>query len=352
MPIILLAISICLNANESQAAIDGLAPPPPPDPLFANPELLQITLRGPFAEIDRSRDKTREFSGSLLYLTAGGDEVQLDISFSPRGNWRLQRNNCAYSQLWLRFSSEQVTGTLFESQNRLKLVVQCRNGQNHQRYVLKEQQAYRLFSELTPLHFATKPLQVTYQDTASRSERTHTGFFIEHRRRVGERHNLERFNGNSIARNQLDPQLSTLISVFMFMIGNTDFSLIAAPEGESCCHNATLLSDSSRNFYPVPFDFDASGYVDAAYAPEPNPDFRIRSNRQRHYRGFCVEDSVLDQVRDHFLARKDQLLLVAQDDAGVSARAKRRSVNYLGDFFTILESDRQFDRRIRNTCRG
>ena len=43
---------------------------------------------------------------------------------------------------------------------------------------------------------------------------------------------MEAAEENSVQVAQLNPMQSTVVSLFMYMLGNTDFSLIQAPEGE------------------------------------------------------------------------------------------------------------------------
>ncbi|MCH8263802.1 MAG: hypothetical protein IIC10_00280 [Proteobacteria bacterium] len=88
----------------------------PPDPLFQSTDLLDITLVAPFDRIDRDRDKEQEYEGSLSYTDANGQEVVLDITLEVRGNDRLKKENCRYSQLWVDFKRRQTAGTQNESQ--------------------------------------------------------------------------------------------------------------------------------------------------------------------------------------------------------------------------------------------
>tara|TARA_Y100000031_G_scaffold114598_1_gene126743 strand:+ start:620 stop:1006 length:387 start_codon:yes stop_codon:yes gene_type:complete len=106
-----------------------------PDPLFQSSETLEITLTAQIDEIDDTRDKDTEYEGTLSYLDAAGTEIILDASFSVRGNWRLDKRNCRYAQLWGNLRRSQVAGTIFENQNRLKLVVQCRRQDRYSDYI-------------------------------------------------------------------------------------------------------------------------------------------------------------------------------------------------------------------------
>ncbi|MEQ8952584.1 MAG: hypothetical protein RL120_00495, partial [Gammaproteobacteria bacterium] len=121
LPALLIALPLAVVAAE-------------PDPLFASSEPLAITLTGPFEQIDDERDRDTEYEGSLSYIDDSGSEVILDAAFEVRGNWRLNPRNCDYSQLWVDLRRGQLPGTLFENQNRLKLVVQCRRQDRYADY--------------------------------------------------------------------------------------------------------------------------------------------------------------------------------------------------------------------------
>ena len=138
----------------------------------------------------------------------------------------------------------------------------------------------------------------------------------------------------------------------MYQIGNTDYSLIQAPEGDECCHNAKLLADATGRYYPVPYDFDASGFVDASYAPEPNPSFGIRNNRSRAYRGFCFEPAQLEEAVARIRAERESINAIISDTTHASERTANRSVRYMEEFYEILENPRRYQREIVDECRG
>lgn len=314
----------------------------PDDPLFASTETLPVTLIAPFDEIDDERDKEQEYEGKLLLADESGNEFELDARFEVRGNWRLNPRNCSYSQLWVDLRRGQLPGTLFENQNRLKLVVQCRRQDRYLGFLENEMAAYRIFSMLSDYHFEIRPLSVTYQDSESGESRTHSAFFIEHQNRLSDRYGMEEVDANSISSSDLDQRQGALVSLFMYMIGNTDFSLIQGPPDDECCHNAKLLRDESGSYFPIPYDFDASGLVDASYAPEPNPGFRLRNNRDRLYRGFCVDPQIMSEAIARFQAHQSEILALF---------AERSDVRFLEGFFDTLANERNLQRRILDECR-
>ena len=333
-----------LPANAQTAA---------PDPLFQSDTPLNITFEAPFDQIDRARDKEAEYDGIMRYVEADGTEVVLDVGLEVRGNWRLRKENCNYSQLWVDLKRGQTPNTLFAEQNRLKLVVQCRGSDRYRDFLAKEQQLYKVFSNLSDIHFGTRLVNATYIDSEDPdSSRTHLAFFIEHQRRLKDRFGMDDVELNNIPYQELDPTQSILVGLFMFQIANTDFSIIRAAEGDECCHNAKLLVDESGRYYPIPYDFDSSGFVDASYAAPPGPTIGVRNNRTRKYRGFCYDSESLDAAVERISAERENTFAIISDTSHISDRTAGRSTRYMEDFYEVLENPRQFQRKIIDDCRG
>lgn len=325
-------------------------------PLFQNlevqdSEILEITLSGPFRTIDNERDKESEYKGGLLTYQDNGQEISLDVKYEVRGNFRLRKDVCNYAQLWIDFDKDEVADTIFAGQNRLKLVVQCGNQDRYERYVVKEHQVYQLYNTMTDLSFRSRLVNVTYHDTDRDRMRTHKGVFIEHKDGVAQRNNMENNELNSINLAQLDPSQGTLTSLFMFMVGNTDFSLITAPEDE-CCHNAKLfLTPGTEHYFPAPYDFDSTGYVNAPYA-ETADSLRLRNVRQRLFRGYCVPQDIMNTAVSQFRNKQESILAIANNTDYIDEKTAEDSAEYLEQFFSILNDPEKFKEDILDDCRG
>lgn len=321
------------------------------DPLFADEDLLEVTLDGPFATIDRERDEDKDYEGGSLTYTDDGREMTLEAKYQVRGHFRLRRDICSHAQLWVDLDKDKVGGTLFANQNRIKLVVQCRPESRYARYLIKEYQAYRFFNLLSDVSFRVRLARVTYRDTDSDETRTNIGFFIEDRDRLAARVGMDTVEENAIDYHALDPIQANLTDMFMVMIANTDYSIISA-ESDECCHNAKLFQPHGRDtYFPAPHDFDASGYVDTAYA-EPSARLNLRDVRQRLYRGFCVSAGVLDNTLAAFRDHKADILAIAGDTTFVNQRTANNSVEYLETFFDILDDPEKRQREFLDDCRG
>ena len=321
------------------------------DPLFASSDVLEITLTGPFDRIDDEREKEQEYPGTISYVDDNGSQISLDVDFSVRGNWRLRKDNCSYSQLWLDLKRSQTPGTLFENQNRLKLVVQCRRQDNYAGLVAKEYQAYKIFEELSEFNYDTRFSQVNYVDSEEEGrDRSHVAFFIEHQNSLADKFSMEEVELNAVFYGEINPIQASVVALFMFMIGNTDFSVAQAQEGDECCHNVKLLVKEPREYFPIPYDFDSSGFVEASYAAPPG--FNLRNSRERLFRGYCAHRESIPEAIATFMDAREAIEEIINNSELLSARAKRRNQGFIEDFYDVLGSERQLERQIYSDCRG
>ena len=148
----------------------------------------------------------------------------------------------------------------------------------------------------------------------------------------------------------LNPQQAALLDHFQYLIGNTDYSLVACNDPEDCCHNAKLLKGPDQ-LIPIIYDFDTTGFVNPTYA-QVNPNVKISNVRQRAYRGYCYAEQHLQKARQTLIDNKDALLTLVQNDAILPDRDKKRALKYLEDGYRTFESDRQYRNRIIRECRS
>jgi hypothetical protein len=137
-----------------------------------------------------------------------------------------------------------------------------------------------------------------------------------------------------------------LHAVFQFMIGNTDFS---APFE----HNVKLVaSDDEDVFFPVPYDFDLAGIVDAHYAkPDPKLWHKIGSVRERLYRGFCGPESQLKFAFADFKKNKEKIYALYTNFPLLQSKVKKSTIRYLDEFYKIINNPRLVKRYFIENCR-
>ena len=133
----------------------------------------------------------------------------------------------------------------------------------------------------------------------------------------------------SLALRELQPDYATLVSVFAYMVGNTDFSLRMGPN-QACCHNAVPIQ--LQQVWVVPYDFDATGLVNAPYA-QPAPAMNIRRVTQRTFRGYCDHNDQIARVAEEFLSKQTELLALVDSFEEIPGLKRERVRKFLAEFF-------------------
>ena len=323
------------------------------DPLFEDESTLDITLLGPFELINSERDKEKEYPAKLTYTDPDKGATTFDVLLSVRGKFRLQKDTCSNSQLWVNLKKGDLDDTLFYKQDKLKLVVQCRDVKRYGEYIHRERQAYQMFAELSDLSFATRALQLTYVDSDSGDTKTHPAYFIQHHKRLAKEQGLENYQEPIAPKDRLDKAQATLVSLYMYLLSNTDYSFIGsadAAEGEACCHNAKQLIAEDGTLYPIPYDFDSSGFVSTPYAL-PAGDIGQTDINVRVYRGYCAPDDVTQEALQKLRDKRPQLEAIALNKEVLSSKSVRRAKGYLKKFYDIIDNPKKLQREILGRCR-
>ena len=336
-------VSFCFLTMSAAAQV-GEAP----DPLFQDNETLQVMITAPLTTLVRERPTEDYLPGTFQFTEADGSEVKLDLEIRTRGNFR--HETCDYPPLRLNFKKSQTAGTLFDEQDKLKLVIHCDRSERYEQTVLREYLAYRILNVLTDMSFRVRLLRVNYVNNENNGDgQVRYGFLIEHKSRLARRFGMKEFEIERTTPSAIQPDRLNLTSVFEFLIGNTDFSPVAGPAGDECCHNYVLFRKGDAPVIAIPYDFDQSGLVDAPYAT-PNERFRIRNVRQRLYRGRCINNGYLEdslrQVRD----RRDLIYALIEDQEGLQPRVRKQLVKYIDDYYDIVDDPDKVRKKIIDRC--
>ena len=86
-----------------------------------------------------------------------------------------------FPPLRLNFKRDNTEGTLFEGQNKLKLVAHCQDAEEqYKEYVVREYLVYKAYQLLTDKSFRVRLLKMTYVDKANEDKKMEKyGFLIE-----------------------------------------------------------------------------------------------------------------------------------------------------------------------------
>lgn len=316
------------------------------DQLFESDMTLPIILTGPFKVINKERDKTKQYTGSLKIANN-----VVDVQFRPRGNNRLKKKVCSSAPLKILFDKQSSPATVFDNQSELKLVVLCRQTSRYQDYIRIEYLIYKLLNKITEKSYRARWVDIVYQDTDQNvTPRREKGFFIEQKKRMAKRLDLNTVDVKKIKLKQIDPEQAALLALFQFVISNADYSLLTSIAGKNCCHNAKLLLDKNDDHIPFIYDFDSSGLVNPSYAI-PSASLPITRVTHRLYRGYCRHNESLKAAREQLIASSDELIVLFESDPILSSRAKPKAVKFLRKSFKLLENDKQYSKNITGACR-
>ena len=322
--------------------------------LFQDHATLKAVLTAPLTQTyeQRTSDSRLYYPGQWAYIDANGESQRLEVSIRLRGNFR--REYCELPPLRLNFKKSQVGGTLFEGQDKLKLVSPCQNGLESQQKLLLEYLAYRTFEILTDYSFGTRLIRLSYVDSDnSMKSWTDLVFVIEDESDVAKRLGLDRVRVAENRFEELDRPTTALVELFQLLISNHDYSVLQGPDDDYCCHNSEMYTrrTAADKRIPVPFDFDMSGLVNANYASPP-AHLPIRLVRTRYYRGLCQPDDVMQETVAHMLSKKADVLALFETQADLSRLTRNRTLSYVKEFFAILEDKAMFKQEVLDRCRG
>lgn len=326
-------------------------------PLFADDAVLNLALSVDFDAMCRPNyDEDCQYTpATLTYSSVDGLERNLAVELRVRGGWRARRDHCQVPPLFVRFDPGQTGGTPFAGQSLLPLTTHCRSSKKvsvkhqsaspraYEQYVLKEYLGYRIYNLLSDKSLQVRLARISYSSPDnSVSPVTRFAFFTEHFDDLAVRHSAVAMYDKSFDYEWLDLQASDQVALFNFMIGNTDFSIVRQ-------RNVVLIVTGDGRQYPVPFDLDMSGLVNAEYAGvSPRLDFR--DPRQRYYLGFCHPETDFESLFADFQGKKDDILLLVGDTPGLGSSDARKSRSYMKKFFSIVESPQRSTEAITAAC--
>lgn len=317
------------------------------DPLFESLEPLQLRLEAPFGLVGRGEEEAHP---ARLVFAVEGAQKSIDLTVKRRGKSR--QEYCAMPPLLLDFPGKDLGGTVFEGQNRLKLVTYCELADSYEQYILLEYLAYRILNLLTDMSFRVRLADITYYDSERMREvAVKRSILLENEKRFGKRAGVEEVETSSIDRAQYEPEALGLVYLFEYLIGNSDWAMTAPSQGgDVCCHNIVPYGHPTADgkLVPVPYDFDSSGFVDASYAL-PDERLAITDVRQRLYRGHCETLEAIKPRFAQFEAKRQEIVALFTSQAGLSERTLKRSTSYIDEFFATLADPKKAERAFTDT---
>jgi len=301
---------------------------------FLDTSVIELVLRTDVKKLIRQKANPTFQPASINWKNADSSgDVKEAVRIRLRGNNR--RETCNLASLMLDFRVEGENSRL-KNLKEMKWVAPCMKSQDGEQFVLKEYLIYKMYNQLTDKSFRVRLLRITFEDELEKQKSyTQFGFAIEHVDDLKERVACIEEKEKVYAAVQTNYNQTTMVSVFQYMIGNTDWSV---PN----YHNIKLLipKDSPQvKPYIVPYDFDYAGAVNAPYAV-PNESRPITRVTERYYMGLPRTFEMIKSVTDQFMTQRERFNKMINDWPILNGFHKKEMTNFINDFFEILESDK------------
>jgi hypothetical protein len=313
--------------------------------LFRTETPLAVSFTANLRRLRADKDTNAPWRAATLSYMADSGKVVVPARARTRGIWRLK--NCAFPPLRLDFAGKEAKGTVFQHIGKPKLVNFCRDTDPYEQYILQEVQLYRIYQLLTPVSNRVRLLKMAYVDSASGdTDATRYAFIAEDPEQLAKRFGGIVMKQKGATVNDLEPGPLAIAYLFQYMIGNTDFSF-------NGIHNTQLIASADGRYLPVAYDFDYAGAVNATYAV-PDQSLRIRTVRQRKFRGYCA---LADEFPKHlalFREKKEAIYALYHDEIGRLLRPNivRETLDYFDEFYRMIESPETAQRAFLNECVG
>lgn len=245
-----------------------------------------------------------------------------------RTRGRFRRKTCEIPPLKLKFSKKELRNLGFDTLNEVKLVLPCFDNPESDQLVIREYLTYRMFEKLTPISVRARLIRLTLEDTHVNRKNQVMAILVEHPEETEKRLGGKMLDVFGIPQDSLVTNQAALVSMFEYMIGNTDWDI-------SMQRNVLLLQNNAGRVYVIPYDFDFAGAVSAPYA-SPSTESGLSSIRERYLMATGVSAESLRRATHIIRQSKSDILDLCYSkylDSGHSADMYR----YISSFFAMIE---------------
>jgi hypothetical protein len=301
---------------------------------FADDPVVTATIECNWTKVTKEKNKEgRKYPARFISQLPDNTAINEPVELEVRGHFR--RGECYMPPLKLGF--KKSTGSQMHTLKSLKLVSSCKTNPASEQYVLKEYLCYKMYNLLTDKSYRVRLLKLDYKDSSSNKSilQSHA-FLIEDSKDMAKRNNCRDFSEHMVPPEAAERKQSTLMNLFQYMIGNTDWAV-------STNHNIRLiqsLADTTSRPYTVAYDLDWSGIVSTDYSV-PAEMLGTQSVKDRVYRGFPRTYEELTETIAIFNQQKDNIIAAINGLEPLTAKNKKGMIDYIEDFYKIINDPKQ-----------
>lgn len=300
--------------------------------LFADTVAVTLQLSTHLRNLDdpRHRDIIRPATATLIV----GDSLRLSgpAGVQPRG--KLRFNYCDPPPLMVHFNMQ--TPSPLKKFGKLKLVWPCHGGEYYEQLVVKEYLAYRMYNLITPYSFRVKMVALELQDsTRGKQWMKRIAFLVEDIDDVAKRVGMKETQDSGFMPIDLAMQQYSLMAVFQYMIGNTDWAV-------STFQNIKILEPESGKPVAVPYDFDNAGLINAEYAV-PHASIPVERVTQRYNKAMPMDARTIEAAGRLFQEQKEAIFRLIDSEPLLRNGTRIEMRLFLQEFFRLLQDKTAFE---------
>lgn len=308
--------------------------------IFTIESVVDMTIHADISHLIRSREI--EQLPAKVVLNFENHSLELKGTVEVRGNFRRDANNCDFPPLRLRFEDSEIKGTALEGNHNLKIVTHCKNKSNEfLQYMAKEFTTYRIYNILSPYSLKVKMVNLTYIDEQNNIKPIlNKAFLIEDIDNLAAKFNMGE-SEEKMYEEDVDPEILRRLSVFQFMIGNTDWIIPLSK-------NLKFITDGNR-YIPVPYDFDYTAIVGTDYSSGHSSS--ILATPVRKFKGPCYDKNDLNAEFDEFRDNRESILELISSSPYLKSSSLKNMKNYIEEFYDIIESEEKIVEYFQINCK-
>ena len=305
---------------------------------FQEESIVNATLEMDLKDLLAKKAKERYLPGTMTLTFKDGSAVSTKITATVRGNFR--RETCYMPGLTVNFKAD--TNSSLSKFKSMKISNGCNSGEESGQLVIKEYLAYKIYNLLTDMSLKVRLMNISFKDlSGKRKAYTQYAFMMEDVDAMAKRNKMIEVEGTKYNTEQTNRDQMTIVTLFEYLIGNTDWSVPAY-------HNVKLLGpkdDKNVRPYVVAYDFDICGFVDPPYATiDEQLQEKISNVRERLNRGFPRTMEELKEAVKLFNAKKEKIIGLIKNNEYLNSKEKSRAVDYVEEFYKTINSDRELQR--------
>lgn len=352
----MLFFTFLLLVKPAIAQVEGIYDPrtnslypeqkPPSLSIFEDKSKLELTIRTDIGSLFRNLEDEKYQKANMRMHINDTVEIVKDIRVKVRGNTRKQI--CDIPPIKINFDQSDFLSNWLGPITSLKVVNTCSLTPGYETYLHKEYLMYELYHTVTEVSYRVRLAEITLIDSKkTREEMTFYAFLLENdksvaaRTRLGEIEMDDTNTGELLNDFYMNPSPSTLynitlLSLFQYMAGNTDWHI-------SGLHNLKMF-ETLDDKYPVPYDFDYAGFVNAHYAV-PSASIPVKNIRDRYYMGPCCDAATFSRALDLMLSKETTFYTMIQYYPYLPRKEKDDLRNFISEFFSEAKDKEAFIKR-------